>query len=220
VLAKEYERQGADEIVFLDITATCENRAIVSNIIKRSAEALRIPLTVGGGIRSIENFRDVLRLGADKVSMNSAAIKNPCIISQTAKEFGDQSVVVAVDTDGENVFVNGGRIDTGIKLIDWIKECENLGAGEILLTSINTDGMEKGYDIEVLSRAAESVNIPIIASGGCGRVFDIIDMFNKTKCSAALVASLLHYKIATMHDIKQEMIRNKIPTRGQSNDRF
>jgi cyclase len=220
VLAKEYEKQKADEIVFLDISATCENRAITSNIIERSAKTLRIPLTVGGGIRSIEDFRNVLRLGADKVAINSAAVNNPDIILQAAKEFGTQCVVVAIDTDGENIFINGGRIKSKINLVDWVKECEYLGAGEILLTSIKSDGTKKGYDIETLNKVVDIVNIPVIVSGGCGSINDVIDMFNKTKCCAALVASLLHYKTATVHNIKQEMIKNNIPIRGDYNDRF
>ncbi|MDR1474880.1 MAG: imidazole glycerol phosphate synthase subunit HisF [Endomicrobium sp.] len=220
VLAKEYEKQGADEIVFLDISATCENRAITSNIIERSAKALRIPLTVGGGIRSIEDFRNVLKLGADKVSINSAAVNNPGIILQAAKEFGTQCVVVAIDTDGENIFINGGRVNSRINLVGWVKQCESLGAGEILLTSINSDGTKRGYDIETLNKVVDIVNIPVIVSGGCGSVNDIIDMFNRTDCCAALVASLLHYKTATVYDIKQEMIKNNIPVRRYHNDKF
>jgi cyclase len=219
-LAKEYEKQGADEIVFLDILATCENRAITSDIIEKSAKTLRIPLTVGGGIRSIEDFRNALRLGADKVAINSAAVNNPDIILQAAKEFGTQCVVVAIDTDGENIFINGGRINSRINLVNWVKQCECLGAGEILLTSINRDGTKKGYDIETLNKVVYIVNMPVIVSGGCGSVNDIIDMFNKTECCAALVASLLHYKTATVYDIKQEMIKNNIPIRGYYNDRF
>ncbi|MDR1663258.1 MAG: imidazole glycerol phosphate synthase subunit HisF [Endomicrobium sp.] len=221
ILAKEYEKQGADEIVFLDISATYENRAIAGDILKRASTALRIPLTIGGGICSIDDFRSILRLGADKISINSAAVKNPDIILQAVREFGTQCVVAAIDTDGENVFINGGRLNTGIKLTDWVKKCEVLGVGEVLLTSINTDGTKIGYDIRTLKKVARCINMPIIASGGCGNVFDIVNMFKKTKCSGALVASILHYKATTIYDIKREMIKNRIPTRrGYNNDRF
>ena len=214
-IAKAYERQGADEIVFLDITATSEGRDTIYDIIERAASELSIPLTVGGGIRTIEDFRKTFNCGADKVSINSAAVASPELIFKASKEFGGKSVVVAIDAkkvgDSYNVFVKGGHEDTGLDLIEWAKKCESLGAGEILLTSIDGDGTQNGYDMEMTNAVAKNVNIPVIASGGCGKISDIIDVFKQTDCDAALVASLFHFGKATVNDVKLEMQRNDIP---------
>ncbi len=216
--AKRYEIQCADEITFLDITATYEERETLKNVIEEGASKLSIPLTVGGGIKALEDFREILKCGADKVSINSAAVKNPNLIKEASKEFGSQCVVVAIDgkrdENGEfKVFIKGGRENTGIDLISWAKECEKLGAGEILLTSMDADGTKKGYDIEMTKQVVENVNIPVIASGGCGSIEDIVDVFNKTDCDAALIASILHYGETTINDIKEELDKNKIPVR-------
>lgn len=216
--AKKYEKQCADEIVFLDITATYEERNIIKDIIGKGAKELSIPLTVGGGIRTLDDFRMILKCGADKVSINSAAVNNPNLINEAAKEFGNQCVVVAIDgkrdDDGNyKVFVKGGRENTGIDLIKWAKKCESLGAGEILLTSMDTDGTKAGYDIEMTKAVVNSVNIPVIASGGCGKIQDIIDVFNKTDCDAALVASLFHFNEATIEQVKEELDKKNISCR-------
>lgn len=216
-LAKRYEEQQADEIVFLDITATYEERAILKEVIERAAATLSIPLTVGGGIRTIDDFREILQAGADKVAINSAAICNPELIRMAAKEFGVQCVVVAIDAKREenifNVYRNGGRINTKKELISWAKECEALGAGEILLTSMDADGTKEGYDIPMLEAVGNAVNIPVIASGGCGTIQDIQEVFLKTKSDAALVASLFHYGIATVSEVKEALERKNIQVR-------
>lgn len=219
--AKIYEEQYADEIVFLDITATYEERNIMKEIIEKGASELRLPLTVGGGIRTIEDFREILKCGADKVSINSAAVKNPELIKIASEEFGSQCVVVAIDgrrnEKGEfKVSIKGGREDTGLDLIEWAKKCEKLGAGEILLTSMDADGTKKGYDIEMTRAVVNEVNIPVIASGGCGSIQDIVDVFNKTNCDAALIASLLHYGETTIEKIKEELEKNNISVRRVS----
>lgn len=217
--AKMYEQQCADEIVFLDITATYEERQIIKDIIEAGAKQLSIPLTVGGGIRSIEDFREILKAGADKVSINSAAVKNPELITNAAEIFGTQCVVVAIDgkrdENGEfKVFIKGGRENTGLDLIEWAKKCESLGAGEILLTSMDADGTKNGYDIEMTRSVVQNVKIPVIASGGCGKIEDIINVFKQTNCDAALVASLFHYKEATISQVKAEMKKNDIEVRS------
>ncbi|HYE68048.1 MAG TPA: imidazole glycerol phosphate synthase subunit HisF, partial [Anaerovoracaceae bacterium] len=171
--AIEYDKQGADEIVFLDITATHEGRGTMLDVVRRTARNVFVPLTVGGGIRTADDFRELLLAGADKVSVNSAAIRNPAIISEAASRFGNQCVVVAIDGkktafDKYNVFVNGGRIDTGLDVVQWAIEAERLGAGEILLTSMDADGTKQGFDIDMLNAVCSVVNIPVIASGGCG----------------------------------------------------
>lgn len=219
--AKEYEKQCADEIVFLDITATYENREIIGDIISRAARVLSIPLTVGGGIHTIDDFQKILAKGADKVSINSAAVKNPQLIAQAAEKFGDQCVVVAIDakinsTGSYDVYIKGGRENTGLDLVQWVKQCEQLGAGEILLTSMDKDGTKSGYDINMLNKVCESVNIPVIASGGCGGVEDIVNVFKETRSDAALVASLFHYKEITIDEVKETLIKNKVPVRRLS----
>ncbi len=216
--AKMYEEQCADEIVFLDITASYEQRDIIKEIIKKGASKLSIPLTVGGGIRTIDDFREILKNGADKVSINSSAVKNPKLITEASKEFGAQCVVVAIDGKRDEngnfkVFIKGGRENTGLDLIEWAKKCEELGAGEILLTSMDADGTKKGYDIEMTKSVVDNVNIPVIASGGCGSIEDIVNVFKQTNCDAALVASLFHYNYATIEQVKIELEKNNISVR-------
>lgn len=217
-LAKRYEEQCGDEVVFLDITASYENRNIIKEIIERGAKELSIPLAVGGGIRTIDDFRTILASGADKVSVNSAAINNPNLIKEAANEFGVQCVVVAIDAKqredgGYDVYVKGGRENTKIDLIDWVKQCETLGAGEILLTSMDGDGTRAGYDIDMINAVCNVVNIPVIASGGCGSIQDIVDVFKKTNCDAALVASLFHFNEATVQEVKDELLKQGIHVR-------
>jgi len=216
-IAGRYNKQSADEIVFLDITATHERRDTHYALIERAARQLTIPLTVGGGIRTVDDIRKILSCGASKVSVNSAAVVNPELIREASELFGKQCVVVAIDakkTDGGfKVFVNGGRENTGLDLEAWAKQCEALGAGEILLTSMDGDGTQNGYDIEMTRIAVENVGIPVVASGGCGSISHIIDVFKHTGCDAALVASLFHYGKATVGDVKLEMERNGIPCR-------
>lgn len=216
--AMEYDRQGADEICFLDITATHEGRGTMIDVVRRTAKKVFVPLTVGGGIRTVEDYRDILRAGADKVSVNSAAIRNPELIRQAADKFGSQCVVVAVDAKqrpdgGWSVFVNGGRIDTGLDALEWIKQCEKLGAGEILLTSMDADGTKNGFDLSLTDAVTRSVGIPVIASGGCGKLSDFSDVFQKTGADAALAASLFHYKELTVGQVKEHLAAEGIPVR-------
>lgn len=218
-IAKKYDQQCADEVVFLDITATYENRDIIKDLIERGASELSIPLTVGGGIRTLDDFRMILSSGADKVSVNSAAIKNPQLIKEASDEFGVQCVVVAVDAkkrkdgSGYDVYIAGGRENTGLDLIEWVKKCEALGAGEILLTSMDRDGTRDGFDIAMLNAVIEAVSIPVIASGGCGDKEDIVEVFEKTHCDGALAASLFHYGEATIDDVKTLCQKHHIPVR-------
>lgn len=216
--AMEYDRQGADEICFLDITATHEGRGTMIDVVRRTAKKVFVPLTVGGGIRTVEDYRDILRAGADKVSVNSAAIRNPELIRQAADKFGSQCVVVAVDAKqrpdgGWSVFVNGGRIDTGLDALEWIKQCEKLGAGEILLTSMDADGTKNGFDLSLTDAVTRSVGIPVIASGGCGKLSDFSDVFQKTGADAALAASLFHYKELTVGQVKAHLAAEGISVR-------
>lgn len=216
--AKMYDRQGADEITFLDITATHEGRGNMLEVVRKTARNVFVPLTVGGGIRELKDFGDALRAGADKVSVNSAAVRNPDLIYQAADKYGSQCVVVAIDAarnknGGFNVFVNGGRIDTGIDAIEWAKKCEELGAGEILLTSKDTDGTKNGFDIELTDIVSNMLNIPVIASGGCGKLEHFSDVFKKTGADAALVASLFHYRELTVSQVKNYLHGNGITVR-------
>lgn len=216
--AAEYDRQCADEIVFLDITASNEGRGTMLDVVRRTAQKVFVPLTVGGGIRTIEDFRDTLRAGADKVSVNSAAVKNPQLIKEAADIFGCQCVVVAIDAkkceDGHyTVVINGGRIDMGIDAVEWAKKAEELGAGEILLTSMDTDGVKGGFDLDMLNAVCSVVKIPVIASGGCGKLEHFTEVFEKTNASAALAASLFHYKELTVGEVKEELARHDIPVR-------
>lgn len=218
-IAKRYDEQCADEVVFLDITATYENRDIIKDLIQRAASELSIPLTVGGGIRILDDFRMILSSGADKVSINSAAILNPQLIQQAADEFGVQCVVVAIDAkmredhSGYDVYMAGGRKNTGLDLIAWVQQCEQLGAGEILLTSMDKDGTRDGFDIDMLNAVLDVVSIPVIASGGCGNQEDIVEVFEKTNCDGALAASLFHYQEATIDDVKALCASHHIPVR-------
>lgn len=208
-IAKIYNDEGADELVFLDITATHEGRRTMVEVVRRTAEKVFIPLTVGGGIRSEEDFKELLRAGADKISVNSAAVRNPQMISRAASIFGSQCVVTAIDGrkredgSGWKVVINGGRIDSGLDALWWAKEVERLGAGEILLTSMDADGTKNGFDIEFTSAVADSVNIPVIASGGCGKIEHFFDVFSKGKADAALAASVFHYGEMSVSQVKR-----------------
>ena len=217
-LAKRYDEQCADEVVFLNINASYEKRDIIKDLIERGAKELTIPLAVGGGIRTLDDFRMILASGADKVSINSAAINNPNLIKEAANEFGVQCVVVAIDAKkrdggGYDVYVKGGRENTGIDLIEWVTKCQELGAGEILLTSMDADGTKAGYDLEMINAVCDVVDIPVIASGGCGSIQDIVDVFEKTNCDAALVASLFHFGEATVEDVRKELRKHNINVR-------
>lgn len=215
--AKEYNRQGADEIVFLDITATHEHRGTMLDVVARTAREVFVPLTVGGGINSIEDFKNTLRAGADKVSVNSAAVKNPQLIYDAADQFGNQCVVCAIDAkriDGSfHVVVHGGRIDTGLDAIEWAKQAVSLGAGEILLTSMDTDGCKNGFDLELLNAVCDAVNVPVVASGGCGSLEHFSQVFEETKADAALAASLFHYRELTVGQVKEHLRQHGIPVR-------
>lgn len=218
-LGEYYYKQGADELVFLDITATHEDRGIMEKVVERVAEKIFIPFTVGGGIRSIGDIRRILRAGADKVSLNSAAVKNKSLISDGATYFGSQCIVLAVDAkrrednSGWNVFVNGGRIDTGIDALSWIKEAVELGAGEILLTSMDADGTKNGFDIDLTQKVSEITSVPIIASGGCGSLKDFEEVFKEGRADAALAASLFHYGELTIKEVKEYLKENKVAVR-------
>ena len=218
-LGEYYYNQGADELVFLDITATHENRGIMEKVVEKVAEKIFIPFTVGGGIKDIDDIRRILRAGADKVSLNSAAVKNKELIREAANYFGSQCIVLAVDAKkrddntGWNVYINGGRIDTGIDALEWIKEGVDLGAGEILLTSMDADGTKKGFDIELTKRVSEIVSVPVIASGGGGSLSDFEDVFNDGKADAALAASLFHYGELEIVDVKRYLKIKEIPIR-------
>jgi len=214
-IAQGYAAQGADEVVFLDITATTEGRETMYAWLSQAAEGLTIPLAIGGGIRTVEDFTRVFACGAAKASVNSAAVKNPQLIADASAAFGAARVVAAIDgktVDGAfHVVINGGQTDTGLDVVDWAKQCEALGAGEILLTSMDADGVQTGYDIPMTQAVVEAVNIPVVASGGCGSVQDIIEVFKQTDCDAALAASLFHFGKATVSEVKKEMEGNGIP---------
>ncbi|MGI6665413.1 MAG: imidazole glycerol phosphate synthase subunit HisF [Christensenellaceae bacterium] len=206
-IAKYYNTQGADELVFLDITATHEERKTMVDVVEMTAREVFMPLTVGGGIRTVEDFREILRAGADKVGVNSAAVTNKRIISDAADKFGSQCVVLAIDAkknaDGSfSVYINGGRKDTGLDAVAWAIEGEKLGAGEILLTSMDADGTKNGYDIPLTKQIAAAVGIPVIASGGCGTLEHFHDVFAETEASAALAATLFHYRELSIPEVK------------------
>ncbi len=207
-VGKMYDKAGADELVFLDITASSDARNIKAELVRRVAETIFIPFTVGGGIRTVEDFKMILREGADKVAVNSAAIMNPTLISEAAEKFGSQCVVVAIDAKrrvdgGWNIYKNGGRVDMGIDAIEWAVKAEKLGAGEILLTSMDCDGTKAGYDIELTRTVAENVSIPVIASGGAGTKEHFYEALTEGKAEAALAASLFHYKELEIGDVKK-----------------
>ena len=218
--AKNYEQQGADEIVFLDISATNEKRATMVDVVKKTAESLSVPLAVGGGIRNLDDFGKIFSAGAGKVSVNTVAVNNPEIISQAAKKFGSEKVVSAIDykkVEGDNcksiqrVIINGGEKVTELDVISWAKEVENLGAGEILLTSLDADGTKEGFDLYMLNAVAEAVKIPVIASGGGGSIDDFVSVFKETSVDAALAASVFHYGELTVKDIKKKLREEGIP---------
>lgn len=208
-VAKAYDKAGADELVFLDITASSDARNIVIDMVRRVAETVFIPFTVGGGIRTVEDFKVILREGADKISINSSAINTPELISDAADKFGSQCVVVAIDAkkradgSGWNVYKNGGRVDVGLDAVEWAMKAEKMGAGEILLTSMDCDGTKAGYDIELTKMISENVSIPVIASGGAGTKDHFFDALTEGKADAALAASLFHYKELEIVDLKQ-----------------
>ncbi len=217
-LAKYYSECGADELVFYDITASAEGRALFTDILCEVAREVFIPLTVGGGINTVEDFDRVLKCGADKVSVNSGAIRDPSLISAAAKRYGDQCVVISADikrVDGEfRVFAKGGRVDTGMEAIGWIKKCVGLGAGEVVVNSIDTDGVKRGFDIEMLRAVREAVKVPVIASGGAGSVGDFVDLFKKIPdMDAGLAASVFHFGEIAIKDLKRVLNDNGITVR-------
>ena len=218
-IAAAYDRAGADELVFLDITASSDARNTVVDMVRRVAETVFIPFTVGGGIRTVEDFRVLLREGADKISVNSAAIMRPELISEAADKFGSQCVVVAIDAkrradgSGWNIYKNGGRVDMGIDAVEWAVKACRLGAGEILLTSMDCDGTKAGYDIELTRTIAENVQVPVIASGGAGTLAHFKEALTEGKADAALAASLFHYKELEICEVKEYLQKNSIPVR-------
>lgn len=213
-----YDRQGADELVLLDITASSDARDIMTDVVARVADSVFIPFTVGGGIRTVEDFTAILRAGADKVAVNSAALKNPALITQAAQKFGSQCVVVAMDAKrrpdgGWTLYLNGGRVDTGIDAIEWAQKAEKLGAGEILLTSMDQDGVKTGYDLELTRAVSQTVGIPVIASGGAGAMEHFYDAFTIAQADAVLAASLFHYKEMTIPQVKRYLMGRGVPVR-------
>lgn len=217
-LATYYSDQGADEIIFLDITATSDARDTVADVVERTAAQVFVPLTVGGGIRTLEDFQRLLRAGADKISVNSAAVKDPMLIARAAERFGSQCVVLAIDArknpDGHyEVVVAGGRTPTGKDAVEWAKEGERLGAGEILLTSMDADGTKAGFDLEMTRTITQAVRIPVIASGGCGSLEHFVQVFQETDCDAALAASLFHFGELTVPQVKEYLRERRIPVR-------
>lgn len=218
-VAAAYDKAGADEVVFLDITATSDARETVVDMVRKVAEKVFIPFTVGGGIRTVEDFKVLLREGADKISINSSAINNPRLISDAADKFGSQCVVVAIDArkradgSGWNIYKNGGRIDVGMDAVEWAMQTDRLGAGEILLTSMDCDGTKAGYDIELTRQIAENVSIPVIASGGAGTKEHFYEALTDGKADAALAASLFHYKELEIMDLKNYLADKGIPVR-------
>ncbi len=216
-LGKHYAEMGADELVFLDITATNEKRKTLSELVAKIAAEINIPFTVGGGISSVEDVKILLESGADKISVNTAAVRNPQLIKELAETYGSQCVVIAIDTnlvDGEwYVFLNGGRVATDIKAVDWAKEAVALGAGEILLTSMNHDGTKDGFALDITAAISEAVNVPVIASGGAGTMEHFVDAFTKGKADAALAASIFHYGEVKIPELKKFLAKQGIPVR-------
>jgi len=217
-LGKYYSDHGADELVFYDITASYEERALFTDILRRVAETIFIPLTVGGGINTVEDFDRVLKCGADKVSVNSGAIRNPSLVGEAARKYGDQCVVLSADVkrvDGSfRVFAKGGREDTGMEAISWIKKCVDMGAGEVVVNSIDTDGVKQGFDIEMLRAVREAVKVPVIASGGAGSMADFVRLFKEIPdIDAGLAASVFHFGEIQIPDLKRELRRNDIVVR-------
>ncbi len=217
-LAKHYSDSGADELVFYDITASVEGRALFTDILKEVARTIFIPLTVGGGINTVEDFDRVLKCGADKVSVNSGAIRNPKLIYEAAKRYGDQCVVISADVkrvDGVfRVFAKGGRENTGMEAVEWIKRCVDMGAGEVVLNSIDTDGVKQGFDLEMLDAVCNAVSVPVIASGGAGGIRDFVELFGKIpKVDAGLAASIFHFGEVEIKDLKTVLRQNGVPVR-------
>ncbi|GAX90801.1 imidazole glycerol phosphate synthase subunit HisF [Effusibacillus lacus] len=218
-LAAYYEEAGADELVLLDITASVEGRSTMMDIVRRTTEQVFIPFTVGGGISSVEDIREILKAGADKVSINTAAVKNPQLIAEGAKRFGQQCIVVAIDgkfdpeKEDWEVLIHGGRTSAGINVIEWAKQAESLGAGEILLTSFDQDGQKDGYDLALTRRVSEAVSIPVIASGGAGRKEHFYDVFTEGKADAALAASIFHFKETSVGEVKSYLKDKGVPIR-------
>lgn len=218
-IAEAYDQAGADELVFLDITASSDARETVVDMVRKVAEKVFIPFTVGGGIRTVDDFRAILREGADKVSVNSAAIMNPMLIHEAAEKFGSQCVVVAIDAkrredgSGFNIYKNGGRVDMGMDAVEWARKAESLGAGEILLTSMDCDGTKAGYDIELTRAVSESVSIPVIASGGAGKLEHFYDALTEGRAEAALAASLFHFKELEIVQVKEYLKGRGVPVR-------
>lgn len=217
-IAQIYNEAGADELVFLDITASYEKRGIMLDVVKRTSEKVFIPLTVGGGIRTAEDFREILKSGADKISINSAAVRNPDLITEAARRFGSQCVVVAIDAkkvgpEKWNVYIDGGRVDTGLDAVEWAKRVQALGAGEILLTSMDADGTKNGYDIPITKIISEEVDIPVIASGGAGRKEHFLQVLTEGKADAALAASLFHYGELQISELKEYLAAHGVPVR-------
>ncbi len=218
-IAKAYDKAGADEVVFLDITASCDNRNTVVDMVRRVAQEVFIPFTVGGGIRTVDDFKGILREGADKVAVNSAAIMNPNLIAEAADKFGSQCVVLAIDAkrrpdgSGWNVYKNGGRVDMGIDAIEWAMKADKLGAGEILLTSMDCDGTKAGYDLELTRLISENVSVPVIASGGAGTKEHFLEALTDGKADAALAASLFHFKELEILELKQYLAAQGVSVR-------
>ena len=218
-IAKAYDRAGADELVFLDITASSDNRQTVVDMVRRTAEQVFIPFTVGGGIRTVEDFRLLLRAGADKISVNSAAVDRPELIAEAADKFGRQCVVAAIDArrrpdgSGWNVYKHGGRLDTGLDALEWAVRADRLGAGEILLTSMDCDGTKAGYDMELTRQVSERVSVPVIASGGAGTEAHFYDVLTEGGADAALAASLFHYKELEIGCLKEYLAKRGVPVR-------
>lgn len=216
--AKAYEKQGADELVFLDITASSDNRDIMLDVVERTASECFMPLTVGGGLRTIEDIRKMLNAGADKVSLNTSAVKTPDLVSEASAKFGNQCIVVAIDAKSACpgkwlVYTHGGRNRTDLDAVEWAKEMQRRGAGEILLTSMDADGTKDGYDIALTRAVSEAVTIPVIASGGCGNLQHMVDAVKYGKASAVLAASIFHFGQYTIRQAKEEMMKNGIPAR-------
>lgn len=216
-LAQQYVNQGADELIFLDITATVENRKTLIDLVKQISKEINIPFTVGGGINTVKDVNNLIKAGADKVSINSAAVKRPELIREIAQEFGRQCVVVAIDCKIEDnewkVFVNGGRTSTPLKTVDWAKQAEQMGAGEILLTSMNNDGTKKGFAIDITKKVTEKINIPVIASGGAGEYEHFANMFKKTGATGGLAASIFHFGEISIPQLKEYLNKENIKIR-------
>ncbi|WP_438447139.1 imidazole glycerol phosphate synthase subunit HisF [Gorillibacterium sp. sgz5001074] len=218
-LAATYDREGADELVFLDISASHEGRATMVEVVRKTAGEITIPFTVGGGIASVDDMTRILRAGADKIGINTAAVKNPELITDGARRFGCQCIVVAIDAKfnpawGEwEVYIHGGRTPTGIKALEWVRRVESLGAGELLLTSMDADGTKDGFDVPLTRAVSESVGIPVIASGGAGKIEDFYEVFQEAKADAGLAATIFHYKELTIHDVKEDLKKKGVEIR-------